>query len=340
MSREVTQILNHASLALARLAQQYKDKPKLAALLGVFTPKVQELENVLWALHVERRIDVAVGAQLDVLGRIVGQLRENSVDADYRLRIKARVRANRSHGSVEDVLEVFQILLPSTVLEFVQEWPAAFRLNIGTISGSGVALVPMYARFLADAKLGGVGGYLLWQQTSDAESYYTEVAAFLNGSHGAGSTTLTIDNPPSNALFPSSGSLKLDEGVPGVEETVTYSGKTASSFTGVSATVNIHPDNAAVSLVGSTGKGHPRATFATADHTVGATTLNADTTGFDSPSGTLLLEPGTAVEETVTYTGTTGSTFTGVSATLFAHATGATFTKAGTGGRLAGALLP
>lgn len=63
--------------------------------------------------------------------------------------------------------------------------------------------------------------------------------ATLSGAHGAGSTTLTVTQKTWD--FPSSGSLTLDRGTVD-EEIVTYTGKTDTTFTGVSATANAHAD--------------------------------------------------------------------------------------------------
>jgi len=242
MSREVTQILNHASLALQRLAQQYKDKPKLAALIGVFTPKVQELEDVFWSLHVDRRIELAVGEQLDLLGRVVGQRRDGASDSEYRLRLKARVRANFSTGSPEDIYSVFRILLPTGTMKITEYYPAGITLELHP--SIDPALVDLYTDFLDDSRGAAIAAQLLWSSDFDTKMFTFAAAAFLNGLHNIGSTTLTVD---STAGFPDSGSLILDETLSN-EELVTYTGKTPTSFTGVSATTASHSNLACASL--------------------------------------------------------------------------------------------
>lgn len=79
----------------------------LACLVTPF----QSLENALQQLLTERSVDTAVGAQLDVIGRLVGQPRNGMVDADFRRLVRARVSVNRSTGNVENILTVTDLVV-------------------------------------------------------------------------------------------------------------------------------------------------------------------------------------------------------------------------------------
>jgi hypothetical protein len=176
LSRDVEQITAHATLALARLVEQYKGKPLFAALLNCITPQVQQIENLFISIRDGLRLASAVGAQLDILGRVVGQAREASNDTDYRARIGARIKANLSTGSTESIFAVFSLLLPGHTLEIKPYYPAEFVLNVFGATDS--ALTPLYARFLADTKAGGVRGQGVYSLNSDATTFtFSEVGA-------------------------------------------------------------------------------------------------------------------------------------------------------------------
>lgn len=177
MSQDVTQITTHAALALARLVEQYKGKPLFSALLNCITPQVQQIEDMLFSVRDGLQLANAVGAQLDVIGRIVGQAREASNDAEYRLRIAARIRANLSTGSTESILSVFSLLLPPPdhTLKITPHYPAAFVLDL--FGETDPALTPLYARFLADSKAAGVGGIGILTVVPDEETFIFDDAA-------------------------------------------------------------------------------------------------------------------------------------------------------------------
>lgn len=102
----VAQITDHAGRALATLLSQWQDKPKVVALLGTFTSLVQTLDDTAFALLTARMLPVAEGAQLDQLGKIVGQLRLGLSDDDYRRLIGARILANRAGGKADTITRV------------------------------------------------------------------------------------------------------------------------------------------------------------------------------------------------------------------------------------------
>jgi hypothetical protein len=106
-----TQIVEHVEETLARLTIALKDKPRIAAFLMVFAEQTQAIENALWELLTERGIETAIGEQLDVIGRIVGQVRAGESDDIYRQLVRARISANFSKGLTEDLLRVASQIL-------------------------------------------------------------------------------------------------------------------------------------------------------------------------------------------------------------------------------------
>ncbi len=126
----IEHITDHEDRALTTLLSQWQDSPKLKALLAALIGRVQEMEDDAWALATQRALTVAVGAQLDQLGRIVGQSRGGFTDADYRKLINVRIIANRGGGRAVVLLQVVAILVAAPVKYEVNiDAPAEFRLR-------------------------------------------------------------------------------------------------------------------------------------------------------------------------------------------------------------------
>lgn len=105
------------------LTSQYRTSPKLNALLQVLLRKFDDVSQVLVKLDTALDLDVAVGAQLDMLGAVVGAARtvgfqpSNSVspvldDTTYRLYIKAKIAQNQWDGTLTSLYPIWQTLFP------------------------------------------------------------------------------------------------------------------------------------------------------------------------------------------------------------------------------------
>jgi hypothetical protein len=125
----VDDVTLHTPLALLRLIERWKGKPNLAAILASYTDQLQLLENALWDIITARLVDYAEGAQLDAIGRIVGEIRQGQNDAQYRARLRVRIRINQSFGTAEDVIIVLQ-MLDAALFAFVESGLCAFRYCI------------------------------------------------------------------------------------------------------------------------------------------------------------------------------------------------------------------
>jgi hypothetical protein len=124
---------DHLASVKKRLLQQYKDSPRLWDLIGIlFVQPVQDLENAAWPLYDRLDIDNGQGEQLDRIGTIVGLARSGWSDALYRLLLKAKIGKNVSHGTLEDVIEVWRLLAQATRVQVVETYPAQIDLYSDT----------------------------------------------------------------------------------------------------------------------------------------------------------------------------------------------------------------
>lgn len=244
----LTHQTDHEGAALDRLAAEFRKSPTLAKLIRAFASEVQAVEEAAWQLYTERGLDVAVGAQLDLVGKKLDEPRGDSADDDeYRLRLRGKIRVLKSSGRTEDLLAMLRAVDPDADEYEVQDrYPKA--VDVVVVKDSMPEReARVLRRFLSLAKAAGERVMLEWTQLAEAETLYTARATFLDGPHTTGATTLDVLAIPES--FPDSGTLLIDAGVPGAQEAVTYTGRTDTSFTGVSALANNHQDRAAVSAV-------------------------------------------------------------------------------------------
>ena len=130
-------------------------------LTALITPH-QSVEDTLQQLRTGLRLDNAVGAQLDLLGKIVGQLRNGLDDDDYRRYIRARISANISDGTVEDLLRVAVLIVDddSLTIQVDQQGVAAVVVRVSNAVVSNTA--DILIKFLKLAVAAGVRVILEW----------------------------------------------------------------------------------------------------------------------------------------------------------------------------------
>jgi len=176
---------DHAEQALEKLAQQLRGKPLVEALARLLIRQLQDAETAVWLLYIQRRLDVAEGAELDLFGRIAGQPRNAYLDAQYRKQIAARVLLNASSGTREDILHVFrQLVPPLTSLVMTELHPASFRL-VMLGPGTDPADLPLYRSFKT-ARVAGVGGEFVYSLSNASNTYRLDSGPGLDVGHLAG----------------------------------------------------------------------------------------------------------------------------------------------------------
>ena len=127
-STDLVYIPDHPRRSGRRLLSQDWDKPRMVALGEALGVGSQALEDVTFDLVIGRRLEAAVGAQLDQWGSIVGEPRGVLDDRDYRRFIEARILANISKGTVDDVLGVWERVTYPAAIRYQAMYPAGFKL--------------------------------------------------------------------------------------------------------------------------------------------------------------------------------------------------------------------
>jgi hypothetical protein len=103
-------------------------------------------------------VDHAAGYSLDAIGKRVGEDRQSQNDPDYRVRIKARIVINQSHGWPEDILLVARVL--GSHGKFKNTGNASCRVDI-TERPANAATRRQIHTLLGQATSGGVRIYVV-----------------------------------------------------------------------------------------------------------------------------------------------------------------------------------
>lgn len=172
----LTKEIDHRARALARLAQQFKGLPRIAALVGLFARRWQDVEDAVFQLYALRGPSAAANSQLDRLGKIVTQLRTSADDATYRLHIQARVRINKSSGTIEQLKTILRLVTPGSVVRVIEGFPAALTVRIENAIVTN-AQAAIFLAFLHEARAAGVYATLEYspQATDDTLTFDSTV---------------------------------------------------------------------------------------------------------------------------------------------------------------------
>jgi hypothetical protein len=165
---EVGKITDHARRAILNLNAEFWGKPRIMSFVWAMTSEVQELENAIFSVILLRMVDNAGDVQLEVLGRLVGQRNVGGFDTElYRALIKAKIRTNRSHGTLRDILETLRLIHPPKA-----EWYQAGWATLALIVEDAADLVLDAASIvLRNAKQAEEGLLLYVSQTSEGARF-------------------------------------------------------------------------------------------------------------------------------------------------------------------------
>jgi hypothetical protein len=128
-----TPVTDHVQQALDELLSRFSEEnaPLLRRLLTVLVTRSQEIEDAFQELLTERLLVNAEGVQLDVYGKLVGNIaasRGPLTDDEYRLVIRVAVQVNRSDGNAEQAIQIVAELTQATV-HYAGHLPAHYRLE-------------------------------------------------------------------------------------------------------------------------------------------------------------------------------------------------------------------
>lgn len=150
---ELSPITNHVRLALLHLNGPFVGKPRIASLVKSLVLEVQALEDAIQSVITLRQIEFAGLEQLKILGKIVGQIYASEALETYRAYVRARILANRSGGTIGDLLGIVKLLSTGTA-----RWHLENTNQVAiAVEGDAVVSVPGLNTMLRDAKAANEG---------------------------------------------------------------------------------------------------------------------------------------------------------------------------------------
>lgn len=125
-------VTDHVDQALAELLSKFSPEraPRLRRIVTVAATQSQEVEDAFQELLTERFLDNAEGVQLDIYGKLVGNIaftRGPLTDDEYRAIIRVAIQVNRSDGGAEQAIQIVAQLVGETI-SYTQHNPAHYRL--------------------------------------------------------------------------------------------------------------------------------------------------------------------------------------------------------------------
>ena len=184
----ISAITDMPARALARILGQYKlATARFGALVSELAGQVQSAETAIFGLLAQLDVSSASGVWLENLGAIVDERRESLTDVDYRKFIAARVLANVSQGTCEELLTIALTIQTSVSAGFalVELPPAAMQLSVGNVAMTDAFALRM-ARTLSRARAAGVRLSLLYQTLPDANTFTVASGTALEASSSLG----------------------------------------------------------------------------------------------------------------------------------------------------------
>jgi hypothetical protein len=191
---------DHTEQALGLLISQYRDKPRLSGLITAITNRLQEFEDCNWDVINKRLLDYidrdgnlahAVGAQLDTIGRIVGQGRGGQDDATYLIYIRAKIFLNKSRAKHDDVIKLLQ-LVEAADFTYSEYYPCTVWIEFTEPTAADPAVLVELAR---RAVTGGVQLFLA-NPTGDDDALILGDSSIPAGTpdavHGLGDAAATM----------------------------------------------------------------------------------------------------------------------------------------------------
>lgn len=120
--------------ALERVLEQYKEQPNIDKLLRIYVARWQALESLLQSILQFRLLDVATGFLLGVYGKLLDLPKRPGWDDDaWRFYLKAKLRALRSSGTIEDLIVLGELMRATGSTNPVRLWPEyprGFRIEV------------------------------------------------------------------------------------------------------------------------------------------------------------------------------------------------------------------
>lgn len=125
--KEIEIILDYQEEALKLLLAQYKDSVKLQGLIDGKSKQIDDIELALFEIREGFYLDDAIGAQLDIIGKIWDVERKGLNDTEYRQSIYFKISLKVS-GTLKEIISILKSFYGATYVEYHPQYPAKMLL--------------------------------------------------------------------------------------------------------------------------------------------------------------------------------------------------------------------
>lgn len=125
----LTYLPNHEERARKRLLSQHQSKPRIVALAEAMGAGAQLLEDTLFDVLLTGSLEAANGVTLDMIGRVVGEVRGPLEDEDFRRFINARILVNVCKGSIDELLAIWALVTAPSSVRYLTMYPGGYTLQ-------------------------------------------------------------------------------------------------------------------------------------------------------------------------------------------------------------------
>jgi hypothetical protein len=117
---------DHLVQVLEELLKQFDDRPNFLLVVQFLAERFQALEENIFDTNWFRYVDQAHGRNLDLLGILLGQVREGLTDERYRALLKTRYQTLFGRRNVDAMLEVINVVTSGFAITYtlVEDFPA------------------------------------------------------------------------------------------------------------------------------------------------------------------------------------------------------------------------
>lgn len=137
---------------LSLITSEHSSQPNFMAWVTALLQKVDDGELMVNGIPTDFAIDTAVGAQLDVLGQIIGQPRNVGVpisgsssildDTHYRTVLRAKIARNQWDGTIPQIYTIWNTAFPNSTLQIIDNQDMTMQANVtGLTDGVSEQLV-------------------------------------------------------------------------------------------------------------------------------------------------------------------------------------------------------
>lgn len=152
----------HVEVAIERMLSQWRSKPRISALVQALATGVQVAEDEIFEIHVSSQFAAASGDALDKWGEFVGEERGELDDADYRVFIQARILANNTITTTDELIAIWALITaPSLEIAHRTLSPLTYVMTVLRTDFMTDARSTRVSQLMATVRAGGIAHMLV-----------------------------------------------------------------------------------------------------------------------------------------------------------------------------------